>query len=42
MIEPAMSPLWSWLVHSERPAPLSFLGGAIILLASLVNTLRRR
>jgi drug/metabolite transporter (DMT)-like permease len=42
MVEPAMNPVWSWLVHNERPAPLSLLGGAMILLASLVNTLRRR
>lgn len=42
MVEPAMNPVWSWLVHDERPAPFSLLGGALILLASLVNTIRRR
>jgi DME family drug/metabolite transporter len=42
MLEPAMNPVWSWMVHDERPASLSLLGGALILLASLVNTLRRR
>jgi drug/metabolite transporter (DMT)-like permease len=42
MAEPALSPLWSWLVHRERPAGWSLAGGAVILGATLVNTWRRR
>lgn len=41
MIEPAMSPVWSWLVHGERPAALPLVGGAVILAASMINTWRR-
>lgn len=41
MLEPALNPVWSWLVHGERPGALSLTGGAIILLASIVNTWKR-
>lgn len=41
MIEPAMNPVWSWLVHGETPSPLSLSGGALILAASAVNTWKR-
>jgi DME family drug/metabolite transporter len=41
MIEPAMSPVWSWLVHGERPGALPLAGGAVILAASAINTWRR-
>jgi drug/metabolite transporter, DME family len=38
MLEPAMNPFWSWLVHGERPEVLPLTGGAIILAASAINT----
>jgi drug/metabolite transporter, DME family len=38
MLEPAMNPFWSWLVHGERPGTLPLTGGAIILVASAINT----
>jgi DME family drug/metabolite transporter len=41
MIEPALNPVWSWLVHGERPGVLPLAGGAVIVTASLVNTWRR-
>jgi drug/metabolite transporter (DMT)-like permease len=41
MIEPAMSPLWTWLVHRERPGNLPLAGGAVILAATLINTWRQ-
>lgn len=41
MIEPALSPVWTWLAHGERPGPWSLAGGAVILLASLVHTWRQ-
>jgi drug/metabolite transporter, DME family len=41
MIEPALNPVWSWLLHGERPGALSLTGGVLILLASVVNTWRR-
>ncbi len=39
MLEPALNPVWTWLVHGERPAALSLAGGAIILSATLSNAL---
>ena len=41
MIEPAMNPVWSWMVHGETPSPLSLSGGVLILAASAVNTWKR-
>ena len=37
-VEPAMNPVWTWLVHGERPTPWSLAGGAVIVTATLVNT----
>ena len=41
MLEPAMNPIWAWLVDGEKPAPGSLTGGAVILLATLANTWRQ-
>jgi DME family drug/metabolite transporter len=41
MLEPAINPVWAWLVHGERPAALALAGGALILGASFVNTWRQ-
>lgn len=38
MFEPVLNPVWAWLVHDERPGSGSLLGGAVILLATLVKT----
>jgi drug/metabolite transporter (DMT)-like permease len=35
LLEPALNPVWAWIVHGEKPAPLAILGAAIILLATL-------
>jgi drug/metabolite transporter, DME family len=37
-LEPAMSPVWTWLAHGERPTPWALAGGAVIVSATLVNT----
>jgi drug/metabolite transporter (DMT)-like permease len=34
LVEPALNPVWSWVVHGERPSPLSLAGGAFIILAA--------
>ena len=31
LVEPALNPFWSWLVHGETPGHWSMLGGGIIL-----------
>jgi DME family drug/metabolite transporter len=40
MIEPALSPLWAWLIQGERPGGWALAGGATILGATLANTWR--
>jgi len=41
MIEPALNPVWTWLVHGERPGAWALAGGAVILSATLANTWRQ-
>jgi drug/metabolite transporter (DMT)-like permease len=40
MIEPALSPLWAWMIQGERPGGWALGGGAVILGATLTNTWR--
>lgn len=39
LVEPALNPVWTWLVHGERPGPWAIAGGGLILGATVVNTL---
>jgi drug/metabolite transporter (DMT)-like permease len=34
LVEPAFNPIWSWLVHGEKPGAWSLAGGAVILIAT--------
>ena len=34
MIEPALNPVWVWLIQGEAPGQVALLGGAIILASS--------
>jgi drug/metabolite transporter (DMT)-like permease len=38
LLEPVLNPVWSWIVHGERPGAWSLAGGAVILTASLVKS----
>lgn len=38
LLEPALNPFWSWLVHGERPGAWSLAGGALILGATVART----
>lgn len=38
LLEPALNPIWSWMVHGERPGAWSLVGGALILGASVLKT----
>jgi DME family drug/metabolite transporter len=38
MLEPALNPVWAWLVHGERPGSWSIAGGVLILGATLLRT----
>lgn len=39
LVEPALNPLWAWLVHQERPGPWPLVGGAVILSATAAKAL---
>lgn len=39
LVEPTLSPLWAWFVASELPPVWTFAGGAVILLAIVIQTL---
>jgi len=41
MIEPALNPVWTWLLHGERPGAWPLAGGGLILGATLINTWRQ-
>jgi len=41
LAEPAVNPVWAWLVHGERPGGLALLGGGLILSGTLLNVLRK-
>ena len=36
MIEPALSPVWAWIVHGERPGPWALTGGAVIVAGTVI------
>jgi drug/metabolite transporter (DMT)-like permease len=38
-IEPVLNPIWAWLVHGETPGPVTLLGGAMILGATVARSL---
>ncbi len=38
LLEPVLNPIWSWLVHGERPSAWSLAGGALILAATAVKS----
>ena len=37
LLEPALNPVWVWLVQGERPAASSLAGGVLILSATMAN-----
>ena len=40
LLEPALNPVWAWIVHGENPGPWSLGGGAIVLAATVFNAVR--
>lgn len=42
LIEPALNPLWAWLVQGERPGTASIAGGALILGATAWKSVKGR
>jgi drug/metabolite transporter (DMT)-like permease len=41
LAEPALNPVWTFLLHGERPAGWAIAGGALILAATLANLFRK-
>ena len=39
MVEPALSPVWAWIVHHERPGPWAITGGVVIILGTIAWSL---
>ena len=42
LIEPALNPVWVWLVHGETPGVRTIAGGALILAATVARSLAAR
>jgi len=40
LVEPVFSPVWAWLAHGEQPGRGAIAGGAVILAATAVRSLR--
>jgi len=38
LLEPVLNPVWSWLIHGEKPRAWSLVGGAVILGGTRVKT----
>jgi drug/metabolite transporter (DMT)-like permease len=38
LVEPVFNPLWTWLVHGERPGARAIAGGAIIVVAAFAES----
>lgn len=38
LVEPGLNPVWAFLVHGERPGPLAWAGGLLIVLSALAKT----
>jgi DME family drug/metabolite transporter len=38
LLEPVLNPIWTWMVHGERPGVWSIAGAAVILLATVAKS----
>jgi DME family drug/metabolite transporter len=41
LIEPVFNPVWTWMVHGERPGVSALLGGFLIITAAFAGTIWR-
>lgn len=42
LLEPILSPIWAWTFHGETVAGMTFIGGGVILIASIAQVARPR
>jgi len=40
LLEPVLNPVWTWLLHGERPSVLALAGGALLLTVLAVRAVR--
>jgi len=38
LIEPVFNPVWTWMIHGERPGHRAIIGGAVIILAAFLSS----
>ena len=38
LVEPVFNPIWTWIVHGERPGKMALIGGVLIIGAALAGT----
>jgi drug/metabolite transporter (DMT)-like permease len=41
LIEPVFNPVWTWMIHGERPGAAALLGGFLIITAAFAGTVWR-
>jgi drug/metabolite transporter (DMT)-like permease len=41
LIEPVFNPIWTWLIHGERPSGAAIGGGLLIIFAAFAGTVWR-
>ena len=41
LVEPVFNPIWTWVIHGERPSFSAVVGGALIILAAFAGTVYR-
>lgn len=41
LIEPVLSPVWAWMILDEVPGPLALVGGAVVIIATVMYARRR-
>lgn len=41
LVEPVFNPIWSWVVHGERPSVSAIAGGVLIITAAFAGTIWR-
>jgi drug/metabolite transporter (DMT)-like permease len=41
LIEPVFNPVWTWMIHGERPGASALVGGFLIITAALAGTVWR-
>jgi drug/metabolite transporter (DMT)-like permease len=41
LLEVVLAPLWVWIAISERPAPMAIFGGAVVVVAVVLQTTQK-